>query len=181
MGTLSSYVDFLGLHSCLLSSLKCTGCGPWATNKVVVLNILPASTSNKLKFSLKMAFMFLAIIIKWQVPDGDIFLLVGKKGYCCWLCWQNSRSFICRSKLAIKLRSKVGSYLLPSLVQTEVINLLMNLFNSAAGISLIFLSSSFIFKNLSSNLTSLSVFWAVFLFSFSRINSLTEKTGTNLP
>ena len=48
--------------------------------KVVILNILPASRRNKLKFSLKIAFMFLAIILKWQVSNGDIFLVIRKKG-----------------------------------------------------------------------------------------------------
>ena len=48
--------------------------------KVVFLNILPASTRNELKFSLKIAFMFLAIILKWQVPSSDIFLVIPKKG-----------------------------------------------------------------------------------------------------
>ena len=32
--------------------------------KVVISNILPASTRNELKFSLKVAFMFLATILK---------------------------------------------------------------------------------------------------------------------
>ena len=50
--------------------------------KVVISNILPASTRNELKFSLKIAFMFLAIILKWQVPNGDIFLVIPKKGVC---------------------------------------------------------------------------------------------------
>ena len=48
--------------------------------KVVISIILPASTRNKLKFSLKVAFMFLAIILKWQVSNGDIFLVIRKKG-----------------------------------------------------------------------------------------------------
>ena len=50
--------------------------------KVVISNILPASTRNELKFSLKIAFMFLAIIFKWQVPNGDIFSVIRKKGDC---------------------------------------------------------------------------------------------------
>ena len=57
-----------------LYSAKCT----WII-KVVIWNILPASTRNELKFFLKIAFMFLAIILKWQVPNGDIFLVIGKK------------------------------------------------------------------------------------------------------
>ena len=48
--------------------------------KVVILNILPASTRNELKFSLKIAFLFLAIILKWQDSNGDIFPVIRKKG-----------------------------------------------------------------------------------------------------
>ena len=40
-----------------------------------------------------------------------------------------------RSKLAIKLRSNVGSYSVPSLVRTEMINWLMYSFSSTAEIS----------------------------------------------
>ena len=52
--------------------------------KVVISNILPVSTHNELKFSLKIAFMFLAIIFKWQFPKGDIFFVdvIKKKGDC---------------------------------------------------------------------------------------------------
>ena len=63
------------------------------------------------------------------------------------------------SKLATKLRREVGSYSLPSLVRTETMNWLMYSFSSTAGISSIFLSSFFVFKNLSSNLTYRSVFF----------------------
>ena len=48
--------------------------------KVVILNILPASTRNELKLSLNIAFMFLAIILKWQDSNGDIFPVIRKKG-----------------------------------------------------------------------------------------------------
>ena len=54
-------------------------------------------------------------------------------------------------------------------------------FSSAAGISSIFLSLCFIFKNVLSNITCCSVFWVVFLFSCSKINSSTEQTEANLP
>ena len=37
--------------------------------KVINLNILPESSRNKLKYSLKIAFVFLSIILKFQVPD----------------------------------------------------------------------------------------------------------------
>ena len=46
--------------------------------KVIISNILPVSTRNELKFSLKIAFLVLEIILKWQVPNGDIFLVVRK-------------------------------------------------------------------------------------------------------
>ena len=45
---------------------------------MIISNILPVSTRNKLKFSLKIAFLFLEIILKWQVPNGDIFLVIRK-------------------------------------------------------------------------------------------------------
>ena len=47
--------------------------------KVIIWNILPASIHNELKFSLKIAFMYLGIIFKWQVPNGDIFFVIRKK------------------------------------------------------------------------------------------------------
>ena len=43
--------------------------------KVINLNILPESSRNELKYSLKIAFMFLSIILKFQVPD--IYILPG--------------------------------------------------------------------------------------------------------
>ena len=62
-----------------------------------------------------------------------------------------------------------------------MINSLMCPFSSAAGISSVVLSSSFIFKDLyESNLTSRSGFWAVFLSSCSNINFPTEQTEVNL-
>ena len=47
--------------------------------KVIDLNILPESSCNKLKYSLKIAFMFLSIILKFQVPDINILLGIRKK------------------------------------------------------------------------------------------------------
>jgi len=47
--------------------------------KVIISNILPASTLDELKFSLKIAFMFLATICKWQVANSDIILVIRKK------------------------------------------------------------------------------------------------------
>jgi len=37
--------------------------------KIIILNILSESKRLELKFSLKIAFMFLAMIFKWQVPN----------------------------------------------------------------------------------------------------------------
>ena len=39
--------------------------------KVINLNILPESSRNELKYSLKIAFMFLSIILKFQVPNFE--------------------------------------------------------------------------------------------------------------
>ena len=48
--------------------------------KVINLNILPESSRNELKYSLKIAFMFLSIILKLQVPDVNVLLGIRKKG-----------------------------------------------------------------------------------------------------
>ena len=47
--------------------------------KVINLNFLPESSCNELKYSLKIAFMFLSIILKFQVPDINILLGIRKK------------------------------------------------------------------------------------------------------
>ena len=47
--------------------------------KVINLNILSEPSSNELKYSLKIAFMFLSIILKFQVPDMNILLGIRKK------------------------------------------------------------------------------------------------------
>ena len=47
--------------------------------KVMILSILPESNCNELKYSLKIAFMFLSIILKFQVPDINILLVIRKK------------------------------------------------------------------------------------------------------
>ena len=47
--------------------------------KVINLNILPGSSRNELKDSLKIAFMFLSVILKFSVPDINILLGIGKK------------------------------------------------------------------------------------------------------
>ena len=47
--------------------------------KVIDLNILPETSCNELKYSLKIAFMFLSIILKFQVPDINVLLGIRKK------------------------------------------------------------------------------------------------------
>ena len=47
--------------------------------KVIFLNILPESSCNELKYSLKIAFMFVSIILKFQVPNINILLGICKK------------------------------------------------------------------------------------------------------
>ena len=47
--------------------------------KVINLNILPESSRNELKYSLKIAFMFFSIMLKFQVPDINILLGVRKR------------------------------------------------------------------------------------------------------
>ena len=47
--------------------------------KVINLNILPESSCNELKYSLKIAFTFLSIILKFQVPDINILHGIRKK------------------------------------------------------------------------------------------------------
>ena len=47
--------------------------------KVINLNILPESSRNELKYSLKIAFMFLSIILKFQVPDINVLLGIRKE------------------------------------------------------------------------------------------------------
>ena len=46
--------------------------------KVINLNILPESSRNKLKDSLKIAFMFFSIILKFQVPHINSLLGIRK-------------------------------------------------------------------------------------------------------
>jgi len=47
--------------------------------KIIILNILPESKRSELKFSLNIAFMFFAIILKWQVPNFNMFPIIRKK------------------------------------------------------------------------------------------------------
>ena len=72
-----SYLQFsLGLHPTailFLHMVQYVVLGPRI--KIIILNILP----HKLKFSLKITFMVLAIISKWQAPNGNIFLVIQKK------------------------------------------------------------------------------------------------------
>ena len=47
--------------------------------KIILLNILPESKRNELKYSLNLAFMFFSIVVKWQVPNLSILLVIRKK------------------------------------------------------------------------------------------------------
>ena len=47
--------------------------------KVIILNILPESKRNELRYSLKIVFTFLSIILKFHVPDINILLGIRKK------------------------------------------------------------------------------------------------------
>ena len=47
--------------------------------KVINLNILPESSRNELKYALKIAFTFLSLILKFQVPDINILLGIQKR------------------------------------------------------------------------------------------------------
>ena len=47
--------------------------------KVINLNILPESSRNEVKYSLKIGFMLFSIILKFQVSDINILLGVRKK------------------------------------------------------------------------------------------------------
>ena len=47
--------------------------------KDINLNIFPQSSHNELKYSLKIAFMFLSVILKFQVRDINILLGIRKK------------------------------------------------------------------------------------------------------
>ena len=70
-------------HPGRLNFAHVTVCGPWSACgprvKVIYFNMLPESSCNNLKYSLKIAFMFLSIILKFQVPDINIFLGIRKK------------------------------------------------------------------------------------------------------
>ena len=62
--------------------------GPWL--KVIILNILPESRHNELKYSLKIAFMFLSIILKCQVSHINILLGIRKRDRFRWSLYCNS-------------------------------------------------------------------------------------------
>ena len=47
--------------------------------KVINLIILPESSRNELKYSVKIAFVFFSIILKFQVPNINILLGIRKK------------------------------------------------------------------------------------------------------
>ena len=45
----------------------------------IILNILPESKRNELKYAPNLAFMLLSIVVKWQVPNLSIVLVIRKK------------------------------------------------------------------------------------------------------
>ena len=47
--------------------------------KIILLNILPESKRNELKYPLNLAFMFFSIVVKWQVLNLRILLVIRKK------------------------------------------------------------------------------------------------------
>ena len=47
--------------------------------KISLSNILPESKRNELKYSLNLAFMFFSVVVKWQVPNLRILLVIRKK------------------------------------------------------------------------------------------------------
>ena len=48
--------------------------------KIIIMNILPESNCNELKkYPLKIAFMFLLIIMKLQVPNLSVLLVIKEK------------------------------------------------------------------------------------------------------
>ena len=46
---------------------------------IIMFNILLESKRNELKYSLNLAFMFLSIVVGWQVPNLSILLVIRKK------------------------------------------------------------------------------------------------------
>ena len=47
--------------------------------KFIIMNILPESNRNVLKYPMKIAFMILSTIVKLQVPNSSILLVIRKK------------------------------------------------------------------------------------------------------
>ena len=68
---------WVGRHRIALSTVQYVVLGPRL--KIILLNILPESKRNELKYSLNLALMFLSIIVKWQVPNLRILLVIRKK------------------------------------------------------------------------------------------------------
>ena len=46
---------------------------------IIIMHILPESKHNELKYSLKIAFMFLSIIVKLPAPNLSILLVIREK------------------------------------------------------------------------------------------------------
>ena len=47
--------------------------------KIIIMHISPDLKHNELKYSLKIAFMFLSIIVKLPVPNLSILLVIREK------------------------------------------------------------------------------------------------------
>ena len=47
--------------------------------KIIIMHILPESKHNEMKYSLKIAFMFLSIIVKVPVPNLSILFVIREK------------------------------------------------------------------------------------------------------
>ena len=68
---------WVGRRRIALSTVQYVVLGPRL--KIILLNILPESKRNELKYSLNLAFMFFSIVVKWQVPNLSILLVIRKK------------------------------------------------------------------------------------------------------
>ena len=68
---------WVGRRRIALSTVQYVVLGPRL--KIILLNILPESKRNELKYPLNLAFMFFSIVVKWQVPNLSILLVIRKK------------------------------------------------------------------------------------------------------
>ena len=68
---------WVGRHRIALSTVQYVVLGPRL--QIILLNILSESKRNELKYSLNLAFMNFSIVVKWQVPNLSILLVIRKK------------------------------------------------------------------------------------------------------